>query len=425
MSQPSARSSLAMVFLTLIVLSAFRIHALGMERRALRADVMELSHITYGLFDPSQWKIIIGAILERKVTEFEITDANREQIRKRMTDVMHGLLNEVEQVMEERNKDKGFTGLMRNVLMDVLVDVDDIRSGIPRYADMMLDYVNDPRNKEEIQCFIIEQLDALERKTEGMVDRTLFEQVMEKHAAHDHSALIADLRARMHRSEQAERSFLIIMGIACISSFMLSVRTPATERLPLITLLLAAIVLLINGLMLPMIDIEASIAEFSMTLIGEAVTFRDQVLFHQSKSILEVVDILLSDGALPLAVVAVLVFAFSVLIPVSKVLLSLVTLIRRREPRSKLARWLVFQAGKWSMADVLVVAIFMAFIGFSGVIDGQLGDLEEFAGSIHILTTNNSSLEVGFYLFTSYCLLGLGSAVLVQRAMPAASAPRT
>ena len=69
------------------------------------------------------------------------------------------------------------------------------------------------------------------------------------------------------------------------------------------------------------------------------------------------------------------------------------------------------------MADVLVVAIFMAFIGFNGIIDSQLGDLEDFVDGVHILTTNNSSLEVGFYLFTSYCLLGLGSAVLVQRAM--------
>ena len=95
MNHRSARMFLAFVFLVLIALSAFRIHALGTERRALRADVMELSHITYGLFDPSQWKIIIGAILERKVTEFEITDTNREQVRKRITDVMHRLLNEV------------------------------------------------------------------------------------------------------------------------------------------------------------------------------------------------------------------------------------------------------------------------------------------------------------------------------------------
>ncbi|MBK8500112.1 MAG: hypothetical protein IPL52_15140 [Flavobacteriales bacterium] len=57
------------------------------------------------------------------------------------------------------------------------------------------------------------------------------------------------------------------------------------------------------------------------------------------------------------------------------------------------------------MADVMVVAIFMAFIGFNGVVNSQLGDLEDYATSIHVLTTNNSSLEVGFYLFTGYCLL--------------------
>jgi len=421
------RTSIAILLFVLVVLSAFRIHALGTQRRALRADMMEVSHITYGLFDPTEWKKIISAILEKKVTEFEITDANRTEIRGRMMDLMNGLLDEVEKVMEARNKEKGFSGLMRNVLMDVLVDVDDIRSGIPRYADMILEYVNDPRNKEEMQCFIVEQLDALGRRTDGLVDRTLLEEVMARHGATDRAALQDDLRARMNALQASERSFLLIMGVACAGLFLLASWAPPRERGPLLVTILSALALLVTGLLLPMIDIEASIAEFSMTLVGEPVAFHDQVLFHQSKSILDVVQVLLTDGGVPLAVVGVLVFTFSVLIPASKMMLSLSALADRREPKTKLGRFLVYQAGKWSMADVLVVAIFMAFIGFNGVIDSQLGDLEDFATSIHVLTTNNSSLEVGFYLFTSYCLLGLGCAVLVKRTLAAVptSNPRT
>jgi uncharacterized paraquat-inducible protein A len=33
---------------------------------------------------------------------------------------------------------------------------------------------------------------------------------------------------------------------------------------------------------------------------------------------------------------------------------------------------MVFKTGKWSMADVIVVAIFMAYIGFSGIVGEQL-----------------------------------------------------
>lgn len=71
------------------------------------------------------------------------------------------------------------------------------------------------------------------------------------------------------------------------------------------------------------------------------------------------------------------------------------------------------------MADVMVVAIFMAFIGFNGVVDGQLSSLEDYANAAHVLTTNNSNLESGFYLFTLYCLIGLITSALLPRTLEA------
>lgn len=377
---------------------------------------MELGHITYGLFDPSEWKVIISDILVRKVEEFELTDESREQVRIRLTDLMNGLLTEVEQVMQDRNKQKGFGGLVKNVMMDVLVDVDDIRSGIPRYVELMLDYVTDPRNKEEMRCFILDRMEDLGQRTDGVVDRTPFNAVLAKYDAVDRAAGIAELRALANDLEAAERRYMLLLLAVCCGLFVLAASSSPVQRLPLIATILAAVAMLVCGLLLPMIDIEAGIAEFSLVLIGEPVHFTDQVLFHQSKSILEVVRVLLNDGDLALSVVAVLVFSFSVLIPVSKMGLSLFALVRGKEVQGRLPRFLVHHAGKWSMADVMVVAIFMAFIGFNGVVNSQLGDLKDYVTSIHILTTNNSSLEVGFYLFTGYCLLGLGCAVLIKRA---------
>lgn len=348
--------------------------------------------------------------------EFELTDESREQVRLRLTDLMNGLLTEVEQVMQDRNEQKGFGGLVKNVMMDVLVDVDDIRSGIPRYVELMLDYVTDPRNKEEMRCFILDRMEDLGQRTDGLVDRTPFNAVLTKYDAADRAAGISLLRAREHDLEAVERRYLLLLLAVCSGLFALAATSPPIQRVPLIATILAAVAMLVGGLLLPMIDIEASIAEFSLVIIGEPVSFTDQVLFHQSKSILEVVSVLLTDGDLALSVVAALVFSFSVLIPLGKMSFSLIALVRGMGPSGRFARFLVHHAGKWSMADVMVVAIFMAFIGFNGVVNSQLGDLADYATSIHILTTNNSSLEVGFYLFTGYCLLGLGCAVLLERA---------
>ncbi len=59
------------------------------------------------------------------------------------------------------------------------------------------------------------------------------------------------------------------------------------------------------------------------------------------------------------------------------------------------------------MADVMVIAIFMAYIGFNGIIKSQLDQLSSAAEGLDILTTNGTSLQPGYYLFLTYTLLAL------------------
>jgi hypothetical protein len=115
----------------------------------------------------------------------------------------------------------------------------------------------------------------------------------------------------------------------------------------------------------------------------------------------------MEQGKIDLILVALLVFLFSVLFPLSK-LIATVFYILKKETRSlKAAQFLVFKTGKWSMADVMVVAIFMAYIGFSGIVAEQLSQLENISPTIDILTTNESKLNEGFFLFTGFVILSL------------------
>jgi hypothetical protein len=59
------------------------------------------------------------------------------------------------------------------------------------------------------------------------------------------------------------------------------------------------------------------------------------------------------------------------------------------------------------MADVMVIAIFMAYIGFNGIITSQFGQLSSASQELVILTTNGTSLQPGYYLFLAYTLLAL------------------
>ncbi len=71
------------------------------------------------------------------------------------------------------------------------------------------------------------------------------------------------------------------------------------------------------------------------------------------------------------------------------------------------------------MADVMVVAIFMSYIGFNGVINSQLTQLAAFSGNVEIFTTNNSVLQSGFYLFTGYCIIGLLLSAMIEKRLAA------
>ena len=82
---------------------------------------------------------------------------------------------------------------------------------------------------------------------------------------------------------------------------------------------------------------------------------------------------------------------------------------------NRLIQFFVLKSGKWSMADVMVVAIFMAYIGFNGIVDNQMENFATSAEPVEVFTTNGTQLLTGFYLFLSFVLSGLALSELVKR----------
>jgi hypothetical protein len=59
------------------------------------------------------------------------------------------------------------------------------------------------------------------------------------------------------------------------------------------------------------------------------------------------------------------------------------------------------------MADVLVVAMLMAYIGFSGLIESQLSTMAQAGRDLDIITTNGTALQLGFFFFLAFVLASL------------------
>jgi hypothetical protein len=183
-----------------------------------------------------------------------------------------------------------------------------------------------------------------------------------------------------------------------------------------LALLMSLILLLAVGVATPMIDMEAKISSMSLVLLDHEIVFKNQILYFQSKSILDVFWLMINHPDLPMKAVGCLVVTFSVIFPVTKLISTFFYYFDFFNARkNRLVEFFVLKSGKWSMSDVLVVAIFMAYVGFNGIISSQIGRLSELAGDSELLTTNGTSLQAGFYLFLSYVLLGMTLTLMIHR----------
>ncbi|RYE02233.1 MAG: hypothetical protein EOP44_07240 [Sphingobacteriaceae bacterium] len=195
----------------------------------------------------------------------------------------------------------------------------------------------------------------------------------------------------------------------------------ATKNKQLVLSILAAAVLLVVGVTSTMINVEARIQTVDFSLLGENMVFKNQILFFQSKGILEVVMVLLKAGHAESLIVGALILCFSVLFPVSKLSSGLLyALGNRKWMRGKVIHYFAFDSGKWSMADVMVVAIMMTYLAFNGILDSQLNELNIKNEYLSTVTTNNTSLQPGFIIFLAFVIFSLILSEILKRViMPA------
>jgi len=94
--------------------------------------------------------------------------------------------------------------------------------------------------------------------------------------------------------------------------------------------------------------------------------------------------------------VGVLLITFSIFFPLLKIVSSLGYYYNYHRARENpVIKFFVLKSGKWSMADVMVVAMFMTYIGFNGIITNQLGQLSSSVQELEILTTNGTPFSRG------------------------------
>lgn len=391
------------VVLAVCCVSSYR---LDQKRRDCKADLVEISDIKYGLFNTDVWKNIISTVLERKIKEFEINPEQRTDLQIKVSEFLRSSIPEIEKSFLEENS-KNTLGMLKIGLVSATDLFSQIKKNIPSLSEKIVAALNSPENKQSLKNLLTTKLREYVETNSEAFDYSRRDAIQKKYALTDPDSLPTFLTGEVEKTDQdlSDIKRFLAFGALAVGIFLLTARTLTLFESTLLTL--ACFFFLLVGLFLPMIEIEARISEIKIDLLGEIFVFQNQVLYHKSKSVLEVVLLMIRGRAFDLQLVGWLIFAFSVLFPVLKLTSVFCCLFHPPLRSNKTIDFLLNRIGKWSMADVMVVAIFMAYVGFSGILTEQLHQLENSAARAEILTTNGSSLQTGFFAFLAFVILSL------------------
>jgi hypothetical protein len=365
-------------------------------------DYAELNHVKYGFFSVEEWKRRITVILGEEIDKLYLSKTDERELRKKIEVLLNTLIDEVDRKIREENR-----GGLRQSFINIFFNAEDIKKDIPEYTDTVMHELTKSKIKVQIKTMLKKRLKYYLDQTVDTQNESQLGRILLRTGSKDVESAKTKLNKEIAAGQdmiREEAILLILLQVILFAASGFSRRPLAPARYVL--LILSLILLLTAGVTTPMIDLEAKISQMSFELMGHPVHFENQVLYFRSKSILDVFRVLITYKDIQMKFVGVLLITFSIIFPLFKIASSLGYYYNYHRARENpLIRFFVLKSGKWSMADVMAVAIFMAYVGMNGIISSQLDQISSAGRSLGILTTNGTSLQPGYYLFLTYTLL--------------------
>ncbi|MFA4868852.1 MAG: paraquat-inducible protein A [Pedobacter sp.] len=411
-------SRLLLIFGLFILLCAegyfgYQLYQLSNQQEEIKEDYSNVNNISSGLFSVEQWRDKVSAIISHQIRDFTLTTKQKNDLQNEVEKIVISLINKAEALINKPKKT--IDGKIKKFLVKTFVDTDDIKKKAPSIAKDIVDKVYNPSNKRHLSKMAMEKFDALERAeyldSTVAATKAATDKVYKKYKVSTKEELNHKLVSSLSHIRTATYNYSFGM-LGCIV-VVLGLWWIFRKRVELhgtlfIMSLMFAFILLFIGLTASMIEVDARIKALDFVVLGEHVVFENQVLFFQSKSILEVVKILISQSSIESMLVGILILVFSILFPIMKLSATGIHLLSKKEiAKHRIIRFFAFQSGKWSMADVIVIAILMVYIGLNGLLDSQLKNLNIKSDDLNVITTNNTALQPGFIIFISFVLYGL------------------
>jgi len=374
-------------------------------RRLIRTDLAEITHARYGILSADQWRAIIGPMLDAQVDKLDFKGQSK-SLRPMVERSLYALLDNIKTQMTAPNaKASGMPGGGNAFLVNMIIG--SLRPHVPEYTDVVMRELAKPATQNSFKDSIRGVLADAVKNTFSATDMTTYSAILKRYGCSSGTACEETLGKQIEEADtKLTRCYLTVLASAALGFIVLLAGKPTLSRGAVVVLMLFCIAMLAGGVLSPMLEVEVRVTKLDATLLGTPIEFRDQSLYYRSKTVFEVFQTLIQMGRPEMTLVAVLVILFSVVFPALKMLALGACLFRPALLRTnRFVKLLAFELSKWSMADVMVLAIFMSFVAFNGVIGSAWDGLRGMPNvQLVQIPTNASRILPGFYLFVGFCV---------------------
>jgi hypothetical protein len=387
-------------------------------RRVIRTDLAEITHVRYGILSADQWRGIIGPILNAQVDKLDLKGQSK-SLRPMVERSLYALLDNIKTQMTSPNAKPPVNAMFVNMIIGSL------RPHVPEYTDVVMAELAKPQTQVGFKDSIRAVLDDAVKNTFSATDMTGYNAILKRYGCSSGVVCEGTLGQQIEVADtQLTRYYLTVLVSAGLGFILLMAGERALSRGAVVVLMLFSIAMLAGGVLSPMLEVEVRVTRLDATLLGTPIEFRDQSFYYRSKTVLEVCQTLIQMGRPEMTLVGVLVILFSVVFPALKMLALGASLFRPALLRTnRLVKLLAFELSKWSMADVMVLAIFMSFVAFNGVNGSAWDGLRDVPNVQQVLIpTNASRILPGYYLFIGFCVSSILLSRKLERGIAASSA---
>ncbi|MBE9584241.1 paraquat-inducible protein A [Mucilaginibacter sp. JRF] len=398
------------------VFSAWRIDQLSAEREKIKEDYSLSNSVSLGLFSIDAWQDRIADVIKHQLQEFHITPSHRKDLQKTVENEMHVLVKKT--VSEINRPQKSLGGKLKKMAFNALIDSAELQAQVRPFANTIVAKIASPKSERRLKRIAGSKLDQLTGQIYDSVriaNYAVTQYIYKKYQVNDPITFNKRVNQKL---EQIDIILLrYVYGLAGSITAALALWWILRKYVKLqVTLfifaLLFALLLLITGTVVPVIEVDARIQSLELKLLGEEVLFQNQVLFYQNKSVMGIVGTLLSQSKPDTIVVGALILLFILILPLLRLIAKgIYVLSPKNIAQHNVIRYFTFELHKWDMADVMVVGMLMTYIGLNGILKSQLSALNIHDNSLKVVTNNGTSLQAGFYIFAGYVLF---SALLSQ-----------